>query len=89
MERKNLQSHVRTLITLPVTDAPIISCYQTLTAGRLADRNAFDERVRSLRQGLTCPGETRLRHRPYSYRGHVGNRVVAQFQGARRLLASW
>lgn len=53
MERKNLQSHVRTLITLPVTDAPIISCYQTLTAGRLADRNAFDERVQSLRQGLT------------------------------------
>ena len=52
MERKNLHEHVRTLITLPVADAPVISCYQALAAGRLADRNAFDERVRSLRRGL-------------------------------------
>ncbi len=30
MEQKNLRTHVRTLITLPVTDAPIISCYQAI-----------------------------------------------------------
>lgn len=53
MERKNLPQHVRTLATLPVTDAPVISCYQTLAAGRLADRNAFDDRVQSLRRGLS------------------------------------
>jgi hypothetical protein len=52
MERKNLHDHVRTLITLPVADAPVISCYQALAAGRLTDRNAFDGRVRSLRQNL-------------------------------------
>jgi len=53
MERTNLQKHLRTLITLPVTAAPVISCYQSLAAGRLTDRNAFDERVRSLRKGLS------------------------------------
>ena len=52
MERQNLQKHVRKLITLPVGDAPVISCYQSLAAGRLADRNAFDGRVRSLRRSL-------------------------------------
>ena len=52
MERQNLQKHIRTLVNLPVTDAPVISCYQALAAGRLADRNAFDGRVRSLRRGL-------------------------------------
>lgn len=53
MERQNLPKHIRTLITLPVSDAPVISCYQSLAAGRLADRNGFDERVRSLRKGLS------------------------------------
>jgi hypothetical protein len=52
MERQNLQRHIRTLINLSVTEAPVISCYQALAAGRLADRNAFDGRVRSLRRGL-------------------------------------
>ena len=53
MERINLSKHVRTLATLPVTDAPVVSCYQNLDAGRLADRNAFDDRVQSLRRGLS------------------------------------
>jgi hypothetical protein len=53
MERRNLPAHVRTLATLPVTEAPVVSCYQTLAAGRLADRSAFDNRVQSLRRGLT------------------------------------
>lgn len=52
MERKNLPKHVRILATLPVADAPVISCYQRLAAGRLADHSAFDDRVQSLRQGL-------------------------------------
>jgi hypothetical protein len=53
LERKNLPKHVHTLATLPVTDAPVISCYQPLVEGRLADRNAFDSRVQLLRHGLS------------------------------------
>jgi rubrerythrin len=53
MERQGLPKHIRTLITLPVSDAPVISCYQSLAAGHLADRNAFDDRVQSLRKGLS------------------------------------
>ena len=55
MERQNLQKHIRTLITLPVAAAPVISCYQALAGGRLADRNAFNNRVQSLRRGLDVP----------------------------------
>jgi len=55
MERINLPKHLRTLATLPVTDAPVVSCYQTLAAGRLADRGAFDDRAQSLRRGLSIP----------------------------------
>ena len=53
MELKNLQKHVRTLATLPETDAPVISCYLTLHNGRVKDRNAFDGQVRPLLGGLT------------------------------------
>ncbi len=53
MERTYLLKHIRTLITLPVVDAPIISCYQSLASGRLTDRNAFEERMRSLRRSLS------------------------------------
>ena len=86
MERINLAKHVRTLAILPVTDAPVISCYQSLAAGRLADRSAFDDRVQSLRRGLSIQEQDCLRRRFGSYRGNVGNGIVAQFQRARRLL---
>lgn len=58
MERINLPKHVRTLATLPVTDAPVISCYQGVAAGRLTDRSAFDDRVQSLRRGLSMGEQT-------------------------------
>ena len=57
MELKNLQKHVRTLATLPETDAPVISCYLTLHNGRIKDRNGFDGQVRPIISGLT--GQTR------------------------------
>ena len=57
MELKNLKQHVRTLITLPITEAPVISCYQSLINGHLVDRNACIERVRTLQRGLS--GQTR------------------------------
>ena len=52
MELESLQQHIRTLATLPETDAPVISCYLELNKGRLKDRNAFDQQVRSLQLGL-------------------------------------
>lgn len=52
MELKNLQKHVRTLATLPETDAPVISCYLTVHAGRIKDRNALDGQIRPLVGGL-------------------------------------
>ena len=53
MELKNLQKHVRTLATLPETDAPVISCYLTVHDGRIKHRNAFDGHVSPLTRGLT------------------------------------
>ena len=48
MELKNLQRHIRTLATLPETDAPVVSCYLALDKGRVQNRNAFDEQIRPL-----------------------------------------
>ncbi|MFH1417305.1 MAG: hypothetical protein ABII12_03350 [Planctomycetota bacterium] len=53
MELKSLRKHIRTLATLPVTDAEVISCYLTLHGGDLTDRNVFDTHVRLLKQGTT------------------------------------
>ncbi len=52
MERLNIQGHVRSLVTLPVNDSPVISCYQALADGKLEDLNLFIQRMRSLRQSL-------------------------------------
>ena len=49
MELKDLRKHIRTLAALPETGAPVISCYLALERGAPKDRNAIDERVRSLR----------------------------------------
>ena len=57
MELKNLQRHIRTLATLPETDAEVISCYLTLDKGRLKNRNEFDGQVRAIQNDLT--GQTR------------------------------
>ena len=53
MELKNLQEHIRILATLAESDAEVISCYLTLAKDQLANRNAFDEQVRSLKLGMT------------------------------------
>ncbi len=53
MELKNLKEHTRTLATLAESDTEVISCYLALAKGRLTNRNAFDEQVRSLKLGLT------------------------------------
>jgi rubrerythrin len=57
MELKTLQQHIRTLATLPETDAEVISCYLTLETGSLKNRNVFDAQVYAMKTGLT--GQTR------------------------------
>jgi len=52
MELKNLQKHIRTLSTLAESDAEVISCYLAVLKGRLTNRKAFDEQIRSLKPGL-------------------------------------
>lgn len=58
MELKNLKWHVRTLATLPETDAPVVSCYLALENGRIKKSNAYEEHVRPIKRGL-LPQETR------------------------------
>ena len=53
MELKDLKKHVRTLATLPETDAPVISCYLFLEKGCVKDRNVFAERIRDIKSILT------------------------------------
>lgn len=53
MELKNLQQHIRTLVTLEETEAPVISCYLNLDGGELAPRHALEARVSSLRKSFT------------------------------------
>lgn len=52
MELKTLQSHIRTLVTLEETSAPVISCYLKLGEEPLAWRTAFDSRLNLLRRTL-------------------------------------
>jgi protein required for attachment to host cells len=52
MELKTLQKHVRTLVTLEETEAPVISCYLNLESGVSGYRDALDERIRLLQASL-------------------------------------
>jgi hypothetical protein len=53
MELKLLQTHLRTLAALEVTDAPVISCYLSLAEPPKSYRQELDERVQTLRAGLS------------------------------------
>jgi peptide subunit release factor 1 (eRF1) len=57
MELKTLKEHIRTLASLPETEAPVISCYLLLENGRMKERNAFEERFRDIKSIL--PSQTR------------------------------
>ena len=64
MELADLKRHIRTLITLEETNAPVISCYLNLKAalaesGVAGYRSVFDQRVALLRKGM--PREDRER----------------------------
>jgi len=60
MELKELQTHIRTLATLPETDAPVISCYLDLEAGPPRYRTILEERVRLLRTSLSEPARAKF-----------------------------
>lgn len=57
MELSTLQKHIRTLVTLEETNAPVISCYLTLGEGAPAWRTVLDQRLYLLRRSLR--GDTR------------------------------
>ena len=52
MELKELQAHIRTLVSLNEADAPVLSCYLNLDTGNADFRQALGERVRVLRRTL-------------------------------------
>ena len=52
MQLKDLQKHVRTLVTLPESDAPFISCYLWLDKGHIKNRIALDEQIYQLKKTL-------------------------------------
>ena len=49
MQLKDLQKHVRTLATLPESDAPFISCYLRLDKGHIKNLIALDEQIYQLK----------------------------------------
>ncbi len=53
MEMKELKKHVRTLATLPETDAPVISCYLELFNGKIKSRDTYKELTRAVMVGLS------------------------------------
>lgn len=57
MELKNLHQHIRNLVTLEKSEAPIISCYLNLENGVAGYRVFMDERIALLRKSFS--GNTR------------------------------
>ena len=53
MHLKDLQKHVRTLVTLPESDAPFISCYLRLDKGHIKNLIALDEQIYQLKKTLS------------------------------------
>ena len=52
MELKNLQRHIRSLVTLPETSAQVVSCYLELEKGGIKDPAVFQKQVHHLTTGL-------------------------------------
>ena len=52
MELKQLKSHIRTLITLDETEAPMVSCYVQRDPGRNGSILSFERRDRAIRTVL-------------------------------------
>ena len=52
MDQDKLELHVRNLIDLPETEAPVLSCYVRIAAGEVAEWPALEERIRTLRRSL-------------------------------------
>jgi hypothetical protein len=52
MDRGDLKAHIRTLATLPETDAPVVSCFLGVARGRPVRLFAFEERVRNFRDTM-------------------------------------
>ncbi|MCP4716256.1 MAG: hypothetical protein GY868_14150 [Deltaproteobacteria bacterium] len=53
MELKELKKQIRTLATLPETEAPVISCYLELLNGKINDQDTYNELARTAMVGLS------------------------------------
>jgi len=53
MELLELKKHVRTLATLPETDAPVISCYLEVSNGKIKDCDIYSELSQAVIVGLS------------------------------------
>jgi len=53
MELKRLTKHIRTLASLPVEEAEVISCYLGLDGNGLKDKAAFSAQLGGLQQGMS------------------------------------
>ena len=82
MELKDLRKHIRTLAALPETGAPVISCYLALERGAPKDRNAIDERVRSLRDALIGQARHDFGEAMERIEAHLATELTANARGA-------
>jgi len=82
-----LSRHIRTLITLAATDAPVVSCYLNCEPGaRDAGVTGFppvlNERVALLRRSMTGERRKRLEEALGSVEGYLGNALQPSTKGA-------
>jgi rubrerythrin len=81
MDLKILQKHIRMLVTLEETNAPVISCYLTVGDGPSSWRTAFDQRLQVLRRSLR--GDTRWDFEAAVGRieGYLGRELAPESKG--------
>jgi hypothetical protein len=82
MKLQNLREHVRTLATLAESDAVVVSCYLTLAKGRVRNRNAFDEQVRSVILGRTGKGRSDLEAALQRIEAYLKTELLPDAKGA-------
>ena len=82
MELKLLQTHLRTLAALEVTDAPVISCYLSLAEPAKSYRQALDERVQILRAGLSGRVREHFEEALAAIEVYLGTRLLPNSRGA-------
>ena len=81
-----LKQHIRTLITLEATDAPVISCYLTIDGGGWEEgvgggRNVFRDRRALLRKSLTGERKNLFEEALGEIESYLENRLESKSNG--------